>query len=347
MSIPISVANDGYTEISGLRQTTAITIRRNGSLHFTVERTIQGGETHTTEIYFGFVQNMLALVKLVEDGVEIPVTMEGFYYTSYSYGEVAFRERMPEWDTEAYPYAFIAHFDTKIRLYAFEQCGYIEEIGDTVIYTLGGSYLNPDESLLLRYISYSYANKKWEQEESASDWSIAINEMLWANTDVLYSDDTVYYPKSGDMEIITVSDGVNRDKFLTGFALGLCGKPLPLSTGKKLVGYSYNGTVLPKLPEWDRGRYPYAFITKNAFGAIELFVLPSVDYFVPDGLDWAIATTDNLQAAHNSGSGWTELSAYSTAVSRPVKNTVWANFDVLNEDDTVYLAASEPVPVYE
>ena len=43
---------------------------------------------------------------------------------------------------------------------------------------------------------------------------------------------------------------IDLKSWLTGFALGLCGKPLPYAK-KTPIGYSYNGTVLPEEQEDD------------------------------------------------------------------------------------------------
>lgn len=43
---------------------------------------------------------------------------------------------------------------------------------------------------------------------------------------------------------------IDMKSWLTGFALGLCGKPLPFAK-KTPIGYSYNGTVLPEEQESD------------------------------------------------------------------------------------------------
>ena len=51
-----------------------------------------------------------------------------------------------------------------------------------------------------------------------------------------------------------------------GLSLGLSGKPLPISGGDpsvEPVAYLYNGVRLPKLPEWDRETYPYAYIMQG------------------------------------------------------------------------------------
>ena len=49
-----------------------------------------------------------------------------------------------------------------------------------------------------------------------------------------------------------------------------------------------------------------------------------------------------------STTGWTFNALYEDkdGISLP-KNIKWANFDILNEDGTLYFAGSEPIPIYE
>lgn len=147
--------------------------------------------------------------------------------------------------------------------------------------------------------------------------------------------------------------------WLTGFALGLSGKPLPLSTGKTLVGYSYNGTVLPKLPEWDKTVYPFAYM----IGSNRLYLCSALPYAAAQTGIFAgymgIFATDDCEAIcykpTTDGGFWQRdsesdksVSASEMIVGLAFVDLIWTNTDVINiEDSTVYLAASEPVPVYE
>lgn len=49
--------------------------------------------------------------------------------------------------------------------------------------------------------------------------------------------------------------------------------------------------------------------------------------------------------SHLVDDSWDELTEGSNVELR--QPLVWTGFDVLNEDGTVYVAASEPIPVYE
>lgn len=169
-------------------------------------------------------------------------------------------------------------------------------------------------------------------------------ETFWANFDIYDSDGSLYLAASLP---VPIKEGFDLKSWLTGFALGFSGKPLPLNTGKKIVAYSYNGTVLPKLPEWDREMYPYAVIVKYQyapnwrflfFSALPLeqngnnFTVPAdyIRYEIQDittGTEWVYVGTGETYG----GTGW----------------AMWANTDILKADGTLYLSASEPIPVYE
>lgn len=139
-----------------------------------------------------------------------------------------------------------------------------------------------------------------------------------------------------------------KRSYAAGYLLNLAGKPLPLSTKREPVAYLYNGVRLPKLPEWDREMYPFAALNfiysgENLLGAF-LYCLPSVEYDVANGnrtiklggsLEWRISSSD-LQ--------WSAVDASSEVLITALD---WADFDILNVDGSVYLAASNPIPVYE
>ena len=151
--------------------------------------------------------------------------------------------------------------------------------------------------------------------------------------------------------------------WLTGFALGFSGKPLPLSTGKTPIAYSYNGTVLPKLPEWDREQYPYAYIdyydsTGNSYSffvtskPLRWYAGGFVIGFPLNDPD-ALASVFRWRYRPAYADGWYETGESDNAGI--YYGGVWTNTDIYYPDDysdetlagTLFLAASEPVPVYE
>ena len=73
-AIPFTVTEDGYTDISGLRQATAVSMVKVDNT-VTVSTTLQGDDTIVSEITLdeeGYPS------KIVTDGVECAVSWEGF-----------------------------------------------------------------------------------------------------------------------------------------------------------------------------------------------------------------------------------------------------------------------------
>ena len=123
--------------------------------------------------------------------------------------------------------------------------------------------------------------------------------------------------------------------------------------------YLYNGDELSALPDYDDSIYKHLCIRKATDytgGYIyTLYAFTDVEYFLYDGNNWMIELSENNHLAwryNKSAEAWgepfTDSSPDPELIPRfgvATKLLSWANFDVLNEDGTIYLAASEPVPV--
>lgn len=145
--------------------------------------------------------------------------------------------------------------------------------------------------------------------------------------------------------------------FLIGYALGLSGKPLPLSGGEpsvEPVAYLYNGVRLPKLPEWDKETYPYALITYNTAGFYVIYCF-SCEPAVASKVNSTLVPLDGSGEYINLVSFGKKEDAkfgnpvtFTALLGSVTTGTIWTNFDLLYRDTgSVYLAASEPIPVYE
>ena len=191
---------------------------------------------------------------------------------------------------------------------------------------------------------------------------------IWSNFDIIAEDGSVFLAASDPVEV----KGFDLRSFLTGLALGLSGKPLPLAK-KEPIAYLYNGVRLPKLPEWDRVAYPYAAIytyhgKHEPYNPIYRLVLSDSPFkiiYANSGLGyfytaikcygnyiayWKIKTADDWSG---DGSG---ADGMSFSLDDETGAVIWANTDIFYADDysadetlagTLYLAASEPIPVYE
>lgn len=126
----------------------------------------------------------------------------------------------------------------------------------------------------------------------------------------------------------------------------------------KPIMYSYNGTVLPALPEWDKVSYPYAYIWKVSADSTKYLLLSTTElqYAMMVNMIYLSATSDGSLIAYKvENSEWlrdeeTDTSFTTTTAILQTFNTplVWANYDVIKKaNGSVFLSASEPIPVYE
>ena len=157
---------------------------------------------------------------------------------------------------------------------------------------------------------------------------------------------------------------MNLKSFLMGLSLGLSGKPLPISGGEP-VAYLYNGVSLPKLPEWDRETYPYVVMDLGVvLGTITISVyfvkepkhlcFEHVEYeiksiYIEAGETFQRCTMNGKSYEELAEKEWNPIKEVTEDNGKYVRDycVKWANYDVLDTDGTVYLAASEPIPVHE
>ena len=129
-----------------------------------------------------------------------------------------------------------------------------------------------------------------------------------------------------------------------------------------MANYLYNGVVLPDINEvWtDKETYPYACITIDTSNGYDLYILScsAVDMFITSGgvvanngsgkfiLYVLIADEDAARENDAVANEWCLAGENegNTLFGTP-DSLIYSNRDILNTDGTVYLAASEPVPV--
>lgn len=140
------------------------------------------------------------------------------------------------------------------------------------------------------------------------------------------------------------------DSWLVGYVYGLTGK-IMCNTKKDPVAFLYNGVKLPKLPEWDKTKYPYAYISLG-FGEY-ILVLSTVRMIIEmDGGLTVPATAGTVTLLLHKNITITdywgeskEREIYYGAID--IVDPFWCNEDLFYEDGTLFIAASDPVPVYE
>lgn len=109
----------------------------------------------------------------------------------------------------------------------------------------------------------------------------------------------------------------------------------------------YGDDFYPNLPERDEDVYPYVGIFKKTTIATYKIAYASKTPFVYNGESFGIGSdtlkttwSKVLNSMTSDWNGWSE-----TGDTINATKLYWANHDVLNSDGTVYLAASEPVPI--
>lgn len=161
--------------------------------------------------------------------------------------------------------------------------------------------------------------------------------------------------------------GIIKDptSWRAGFELGLAGFSFPYSKPRKPIAYLYNGIRLPALPEWDRGVYPYAVMSvfteetssNSSVGDISLCVCVYPLSFNGSNVVQTNAPERTKYLLYrysptNGDTGFSLAGEYSGGTSNKVtypseEDSFWSNHDIPNADGTIYLAGSDPIPVYE
>lgn len=121
------------------------------------------------------------------------------------------------------------------------------------------------------------------------------------------------------------------------------------------MNYLYNGVELPNInavyTKEIQGQYPYAVIaslkedyTMGLYEEYVLFVSNTQPIF--DGSIVFLTGTYKLYKYNSTEvTVWTEQENNTDKYINRFYDTVWCNNDILNSDGTLYLAASDPVPV--
>lgn len=141
-------------------------------------------------------------------------------------------------------------------------------------------------------------------------------------------------------------------------ALGLCSVG-EYTERKEPVAYLYGGVRLPPLPEWDKEAAPYAFIdtsdptsTSTTGGNYAIYMHSKASVVGSD--NWLKFSKPVYQALK--WTGWGVVKKLTNTNAIKVKpdydgdsylHIIWTNHDIYNEDGTLHLAASEPIPIYE
>ena len=133
-----------------------------------------------------------------------------------------------------------------------------------------------------------------------------------------------------------------------------------------MANYLYNGVKLPELPEYDTEKYKNALITRDGTGVYRLRVINKKPWYTPsttrshktyyDCVHVNMSTTSGFCTYALSDGAWVEVGVTTTSFgavfaygsvsdSDEKQELIWSNWDILDSDDVLYFAASDPVPV--
>lgn len=222
--------------------------------------------------------------------------------------------RLPYWDILRYPFAYIKKAPTGYNLSAMNVLAYLED-GNI---TTGG----------------------------------AVNTLIWNCTD------GKTWVKDGDEHTYSEyywSEGMH---IWSNVAIGTKypgTKPVPDYGGastddREPIAYSYNGVILPALPELPQG-YMCSAICNDTKGEPSVLLFTNKTLYEKNECVY-IPFGANVWM-YELGNGEWITDSYLVFVWDVKEQDsdgfaiVWTNTDILNENGSVYLAASEPVPVYE
>ena len=233
---------------------------------------------------------------------------------------------LPEYDEETYPYALM---DKKVdrdgnivrrRLYFFACNAYYSEGGAGLLY-FGG---NTEDGEQVALASYELTDGVWVFRSEVANGRHPVYPPEGFSPSGDPASSSVYFTEWSNFKI-EYNGTFYREK---------C-EYIPVGEN---AGNSYNGTVLPVLPEWDKEAYPYAAIIKTLNG----YVFAARATVFATRLDTTVTAAADIKYLENEGT-WTTTTL---AIAGEIE---WANHDVYVYDDTsvLVLAASDPIPVYD
>ena len=182
---------------------------------------------------------------------------------------------------------------------------------------------------------------------------------IWSSHKITYPNGNTYIAKSNPpaalYEGVTENDDVGFDlySFIAGMNIGLFGNSALIdyvdANSCDPVAYLYNGVRLPGLPVGHQNYGEYNFISKSYFGE---YILHSAD-FIPSLSENKNGLMDFSGYGFYSNfvlgdEGWEFLERHMVTDTVFATGTpIWTNTDLLDSSGNLYLAASEPIPVYE
>lgn len=199
---------------------------------------------------------------------------------------------------------------------------------------------------------------KYEDAKVVTEYSYT--DIVWSDFDILNTDGTVYLKASKPFDL---------DAFKIGLSLGLCGKALPWKAEPvawwyghvakegetpthTIDGVGYVGAELLDIRTvWDdRIDMPHGVIALGGNGRYFLYISKR-----PLSHVGSQVTTTSLTLyteywhfeTQTAAKHWDKTHTGMATLEINASDCIWTSHDILNEDGTVFLAATAPIPVYE
>lgn len=286
--------------------------------------------------------------------------------------------KLPEWDKTTYPYAVIVAFpDGGLWTYAvtfFNALGYVS----SEPISLGRyAYVVPGGVTYKDYRLYIDEPDVWNDDflsgpyEAETAFLVGWPEapeagIIWSSVDIVNEDGSLHHAASAPVPV----NGIDHTAIIQGW---LVGKRLAAMRGKKKpVAYLYNGVRLPELPKTHHYNetgyaFNYSVIYHNSFNGkwqLIYFTHPLKKYLrdVLGGQHCLVPTEIpylTYSYTLNDENVWKDDGAFAnpgyfsngapwiTDIDKDY-DVIWADHDIMDIDNSkVWLAKSEPVPVYE
>lgn len=116
--------------------------------------------------------------------------------------------------------------------------------------------------------------------------------------------------------------------------------------------YRYNGVKLPGLPDWNAAAYPYAciqYIPYRAGGFIAHLRCGNLPFrregLVVTNTPGAVIQTRTFMDLNSQYEWGRSFTTAGQALTLDPDTVIWSNWDIQDENDGVFLAASDPAPV--
>ena len=199
------------------------------------------------------------------------------------------------------------------------------------------------------------AGQRGKKIEHIHDYEVVVTDPTCTNKGY-----TAHYCACGDSYVTDVVDALGHDYVSEviaptpeneGYTLhtcSRCGDSYKDNYTDKIkpIAYLYNGIQLPPVPDdWDEETYPYLIMQNSTY-----LWMYDANVFVVNAAGGLISTGNVKVKRYSLRNGiWVHTDNFEWgAISITSATTIkWSSIDILRVDGTVYLAASDLVPVYE